>query len=533
MSILGLPIDVPRHPEVPTASSTAAQTLVTLPTDALEPILQFLYDRWFLDIHREFQSEPHFDYERCPGQYLLALSCSCRYMRAQTLPWIFREVYNWDSPRGRVWPESSWPYFRTVHLRDHTAQKPYRPSRKLELSPETIRSVSVMPSLTRISIRLESSIPWDLLYSISLAPSLRRLEIHQACLDGEFPSSSLPFPALDTLLISIAGFRSIASREGVDDNKEGTNVHSLLRAVNSRLTELSISGDLLSPPFTSVEWPQIRRLTITEHPPTPFIPVVNLVANMPKLRDLQVLYTSDMTNGRGPSSLIRLGDASLRNLYDRCSVLFTAKLGNVRSDDPIFAQLPASLCSLYLRAPVDPYDARWGFPQKAHLPLDKQTFSTALDNLRHLEDLKELCFDLDSFVTAPFIEHIASALPQVEVLEFYLPQYPFMSSPYRFDERGRDPALLAALNRFPHLRHLRLTMDLPREWWDPHYSEQVNAQWLLSGVPTLATVSFAWPKEMYLVGYDMAGWRKWDSGVFNFTFPTPPPSPDPVENLYY
>lgn len=43
------------------------------------------------------------------GLGLLALSGTCRWMREATLPWIFREVY--DFP-GFLWHESLWTYFR-------------------------------------------------------------------------------------------------------------------------------------------------------------------------------------------------------------------------------------------------------------------------------------------------------------------------------------------------------------------------------------------------------------------------------------
>jgi hypothetical protein len=38
-----------------------------------------------------------YDHEIGKGEYLLALSETCRYMRAQTLPWIFREGHNWSA----------------------------------------------------------------------------------------------------------------------------------------------------------------------------------------------------------------------------------------------------------------------------------------------------------------------------------------------------------------------------------------------------------------------------------------------------
>ncbi|KAK7014382.1 hypothetical protein R3P38DRAFT_1450259 [Favolaschia claudopus] len=205
---------------------------------------------------------------------------------------IFREVYNWDSSRGRVWPESLWPYFKIVHIRDYTVQKDLQPwtRRKFELSPETVRSLSMMPFLSKATIRLESSIPSDLLRALSRAPSLICLEIHQARFDGTFPSTSLPFTTLETLLISTAGFNTMVKQDDIDLGKQAANVASLLTAVSSRLTQLAISGVFISCAFTSIEWPKMRTLSITDHPPTPSIPILDLVAKMPQLRHLQVVY---------------------------------------------------------------------------------------------------------------------------------------------------------------------------------------------------------------------------------------------------
>lgn len=89
----------------PTPSWHASPTLVTLPTDVLQIVLQLLYDPYN-------DQRQRYDHETCKGIFLLPLSESCRYMRGQTLPWIFREVYNWDRPDGSMWPESLWPFFR-------------------------------------------------------------------------------------------------------------------------------------------------------------------------------------------------------------------------------------------------------------------------------------------------------------------------------------------------------------------------------------------------------------------------------------
>ncbi|KAK7014309.1 hypothetical protein R3P38DRAFT_3003153 [Favolaschia claudopus] len=497
----------------------AAENLTTLPPDILDLIFQLLYDAWLVDIHRKFGGPQggyaRFDYERCQGEFLFALSLSCRHLRAQTMRWIFREVYNWETSRGRVWPESIWPYIKIVNLRDCTG----RTSRKLELSLETIRSLPAMLSLVKATIRLEASIPSSLLQALSFAPALLRLEIFQARFDGEFPSSSctLPFPCLETLVISICGFKAVAGQKDVDRIKQANNVHSLLKAVGSRLSELRISGDLISQAFPSLQWSHMRTFAITEHKPTPYITLSNLVSRMPSLRDLQVLYTAEVPPDRVapvfPS--FHLGDSESPSVLT-CHLLSTATLGNILPGDPILVQLPASLRYLHLRAPVDPFDTEAGFPQNAYFPLNEHALTEALHQRRYLPYLVELSIDLDSFVTAPLIQQIASALPQLEVLELSLPRFLFVNSPRRFQEKDRDPAILTALNLFPRIRHLRITMNFPKPIRDIRRSREVTARWFLAG--------------MYLVGFETRSWDTWDHTVFDLHWVSPPPTPPPKDS---
>ncbi|KAK7014280.1 hypothetical protein R3P38DRAFT_3206025 [Favolaschia claudopus] len=508
------------------STAEAAAHLTTLPPDILDPIFQLLYHAWLVDLHRKFGghsgSHVRFDYERCQGEFLFAVSLSCRYLRAQSMRWIFREVYNWETSRGRVWPQSIWSYIKIVHLRDRTA----RTSRPLELSVETIRSLPVMLSLVKATIRLKASIPSDLLQALSLAPALSRLEIFQARFDGDFPSCTLAFPCLETLVISICGFKAVAGQSHVDRVKQANNFHSLLGAVSSRLSELRISGDLISQAFPLLQWPHIRTFAITEHKPTPYITLSHLISKMPSLRDLQTLYTAEVPPDRAipvfPS--FHLGDSDSQSALPSCHLLSTATLGNILPGDPILVQLPASLRCLHLRAPVDPFDTKAGFPQHAHFPLNEHA---ALHQLRYLSDLVELSLDLDSFVTAPLIQQIASALPQLEVVEFSLPRFLSVRSPRRFQEKDRDPAILTTLNLFPHLRHLRITLNFPRTISDPHHSREVTARWFLAGVPTLERVSFASHANMYLIGFETRSWDTWDHSVFDLHWVSPPPTPPP------
>ncbi|KAJ7016134.1 hypothetical protein C8F04DRAFT_1203190, partial [Mycena alexandri] len=147
----------------PLPSTQASPTLVTLPTDVLHLVLQLLYDPWVRDDDRQ-----RYDHETCKGALLLPLSESCRYMREQTLPWIFREAYNWSRPGDRIWPETLWPFFRTVHLRDRSIRDPG----SIVLSRAIFDALRTMPSLTNLTLRFDAPLPADLLHALSVAPGL-------------------------------------------------------------------------------------------------------------------------------------------------------------------------------------------------------------------------------------------------------------------------------------------------------------------------------------------------------------------------
>jgi hypothetical protein len=94
-------------PRVPASSPHIPLTLVTLPTDVLQLVLELLYNPCVRD-----EEWGRYDHETCKGRSLLPLSDCCRYLRRQMLPWIFREVYNWDCHDNSIWPESLWHFFQ-------------------------------------------------------------------------------------------------------------------------------------------------------------------------------------------------------------------------------------------------------------------------------------------------------------------------------------------------------------------------------------------------------------------------------------
>ncbi|KAJ7858027.1 hypothetical protein B0H14DRAFT_2749900 [Mycena olivaceomarginata] len=509
---------------VATVSSHTSLTLVTVPTDILHIILQLLYDTWPSEEERR-----RYDHEICKGKYILALSETCRYMRAQTLPWIFRDVYNWSRPG--IWPETLWRFFMSVHIRDYSV----RHRAHIPLRPELYSALSGMRSLTRVTVRLEASVPAELLRALSLAPYLIFLEIHQARFDGSVSSSPLPFATLESLVVCISGFRGVVRSDAIDHKREVANVVALLKNLSQSLTTLQISGDLLSPEFLSLTWAQLRTFVITEHTPTPYITVPELVSKMPALHDLSILFSADLSRDRDAGEMyppFKLGTPG-GGLLTHCSPLLTTiTLSNLEPADPIFAQLPHSLESLHLLAMRDGYIP--GHTRPARLwdaPLTLSTVPVALESISHLQALAALSLTLDDFATADTIQRIASVFPRLRFLQVGHATYSH-GAEFRFDVR--DESILHALQRFSHLTHLRISLDFFERAIDAQDGPQGRAaQWLLEGLPGLCTVAFSWGGAWYDYGFENIIWRVWDRSVF--LLPREPPAfePEPAEEVVY
>ncbi|KAJ7488590.1 hypothetical protein B0H11DRAFT_1913071 [Mycena galericulata] len=504
----------------PPSSPHAPLMLVTLPTDVLHIVLQLLYDPWV-----PYEERQRYDHETCKGRFLLPLSQSCRYMRGQTLPWIFREVYNWGRPDGSIWPETLWTFFLTVHIRDRSMRNPGN----ITLSPAMSDPLPMMGSLTKVTLRLEAAIPAEFLHALALAPRLTFLEIHQARFDGSTPNSSLQFATLESLLISISGFQGVLGRENIDHARQSSNVVAFLKNLSSSLTVLQISGDLLCPNFLNLSWPRLRKFTVTEHTTTPYIPVPDLVCGMPALRELSILFSADLIRDRDAGEIYPpfvLGTAGGELLTRHSPLLSSVTLSNLEPADPIFVQLPPALQSLHLLAMVDGYLHGLGTPARLwEAPLTHTTALIALENISHLADLTELSLKLNDFSTAPLIHRIASIFPRLRFLELGNSSYLY-GPQWCFDVR--DPTILEALQHFLLLTHLRISLNFKDPEFDPDGPPRRAAHWLFEGLPALCTVAFSSEQMWWYHGFDRVVWRVWDRSVL-LRPPSPlQPEPEPV-----
>jgi hypothetical protein len=247
------------------------------------------------------------------------------------------------------------------------------------------------------------------------------LEIHQARFDWTPEYPSLLFTTLENLLICIAGFQGVVRGDKIDPAREAPNIVALLRSLTHSLTALQISGDLLYPEFLSLTWPRLHKFAITEHTPTSYIPVPDLVSRMPALRELLILYSADLSRDWDieiyPPFI--LGTAGSKLLISRSPLLMSVTLSNMQPTDPIFTQLLRALSSLHLVAMVDGYLPIMGRPPRLWpAPLTHNTALIALERISHLTDLTKLSLTLDDLVTATLIHCVMAVFPRLRFLEF-------------------------------------------------------------------------------------------------------------------
>ncbi|KAK7014192.1 hypothetical protein R3P38DRAFT_3001502 [Favolaschia claudopus] len=450
-------------------------------------------------------------------------------LRRITLPWIFREVYNWATPDGSVWPQSVWPFLRTIHIRDRSMAHPGL----ITVSPALLDGLTLIPFLSKITVRLESGVPADLLQAISRAPSLTFLEIHQARFDGPFPSPSLPFPALERLSICIAGFEGVVRYGDLDRVKQASNIVALLRGSSAQLVDLSISGDLISPAFLDLKWPQLRTFTITEHTPIPYISVPKLVSQMPGLREVSILYTADLSRDSDAGEMyppFQLGDDTGILC---CPFLARITLSNMAPTDPIFAQLPVKLQSLHLRAMFDGYHPILGFPKKlGHVPLTDATAQMTLQSLAHLKNLTALSLTVNDYPQSPLILQVATVFPQLQFLELD------NSAAFYWSHRAYldvlDPAIADALQLFPHITHLHISMNLQHisvTCIDVEAAQKRGARWLFKSLPSLQIIAFSRAQFWCISGFDRVVWRHYDRSLL-LQPEIPPPIEIPIPESY-
>ncbi|KAF7300963.1 hypothetical protein MIND_00659400 [Mycena indigotica] len=273
----------------------------------------------------------------------VALSTTSRLLRAKSFAWLFSEVNNSEC----VWPRTLWPHIVKVHIRGLSATNvPLAAT-----SPALYHALASMPALTHVSIDIDVVLPPEMMSTLATLNSLYQLAIERVRLDGPATPLHLPFPSLSRLLLRV---RAPYREPNIDTERENANVLALLCAVSDKLVELTISGDLLTPPFTQLEWERLKCFTVTDHPPFQSIPIHSLVGHMHRLSTLELLFTADfrVANRRLPPFTLDYADNSLSHLPE----LSTFACSNLDSGNAIFQHLPQNLQTLRLLALWDYHD---------------------------------------------------------------------------------------------------------------------------------------------------------------------------------
>ncbi|KAJ7070082.1 hypothetical protein C8F01DRAFT_543331 [Mycena amicta] len=306
-----------------------------------------------------------------------------------------------------------------------------------------------MLELRRLTLRLSTTIPVNLLSSLSAIPSLTQLEIHNARLDGPLHLDNVQFPVLDTLLLRVASFHGGTRAADVHKGAEYRNIATLLACFAPQLAVLCISGDLVSSEFMAIRWPRLREFTIRDEFPRPFIPVPTLIDHMPVLGTFRALYAA--TAPYAPP--INLGCPGGSNLSGSCPHLTSVSISNWHADDPIFAQLPESLESLHLlrvRA--------WSKPDRSTTP---RHFLTTANRISHASHLTTLTVTLGTRLSDEDIRVVAEKFPRLRWLHL---------GQYVVDEQYYIPLVdlhldsyMVALRQFQHLEHLKISINIPLE----------------------------------------------------------------------
>ncbi|CAK5271939.1 unnamed protein product [Mycena citricolor] len=473
--------------------ATIKPTLASLPEDIIRLIA-----------HIFVSSEPKRGWkvwgeEQNAYRSLFPLSETCKRLRETLKPLLFGKIYNWNIDGERVWPGGLWPHAVEVNLRDHVVGDP----RCLQVTDDVYAALSHMPLLTTMILRYNASVPLDALRCVGALSGLTSLEIHQARLDGPMPSS-LHFPSLQRLLVSISGFRGIVRAEDIDRVAEQAHVGRLLRCASASLSFLHVSGDLLPDDFVDIRWPRLRTLIVSEHTPATYLLVPAFTTRMPQLRTLELLYAADM--GRASDELYPpfvYGDTVGKPLVHTLPFLCSLALSNLAADDPIFSQLPLSLTALHVHARRDPY---YGEPRdfwdRGETAFSNAEAMSVVDGISYLPDLEELTIVLREFPTAELLKVIASRFPRLTFLEASHATYR-LPREGQYDELwdARDPAKLAALAGLKHLQRLRLSLDLLRNRVETHVNYIQVVQWIFDGIPSL--------EEMQLTFLNHGVWLPW------------------------
>ncbi|TFK21379.1 hypothetical protein FA15DRAFT_672642 [Coprinopsis marcescibilis] len=273
--------------------------------------------------------------ESCGGsaQNLRNLSLACRVLRDVSLPIIFSQV-KWPHPRKHTeegglefFPPHLWPHFRsfTLDWPDHWPDSTpplwgdryyvggdYHP-RHLD---KLVKAIPQMLALSSFHISCPFYPPTSIISALIQCPSIRELSCHDTPLyanmiprvPAQFNLEKLAIvPVGEALRVGegpysakyqeiyyyLRDYRKRFKNDSLAPYAATAFLFSLGKS--SHLRHIQISGELCTlHDLAQQDWPRLDTLILTGHAPRPqgMVELVDVVAKMPKLRDIRLLFAS-------------------------------------------------------------------------------------------------------------------------------------------------------------------------------------------------------------------------------------------------
>ncbi|KAI0768244.1 hypothetical protein BD413DRAFT_133032 [Trametes elegans] len=306
---------------------------------------------------------------------LLVMSTTCQAIRKHCLPILFHEasvVSKTSCIQKRFLPENLWRYVSVLHLVDHCLDMytgtPLDLQERLWFAPDYLlcgiydsltlqNALQHMPQLHSVQLHMWDTIathglPWSVLRPILSLPNLREFAIQflrfapDACSKEALAFNS---PAPLTSFECTLNHRRVAAPYGPVEGNEQLALSVVLHGIHQTLERLVLTTDHapLDDICFTLSWPCLRELVLRGEfrtvgdPPLPF---VRLLANMPKLRNLDLRISQPPDIEPQP-----VWPADLPNMLLPWPGLQQLTVSCPQPDDKVYAALPYSLRCLSLR----------------------------------------------------------------------------------------------------------------------------------------------------------------------------------------
>ncbi|KII92624.1 hypothetical protein PLICRDRAFT_50993 [Plicaturopsis crispa FD-325 SS-3] len=399
-----------------------------------------------------------------PVRNLLPLSLTCKHLRDQCLPIIFREAF---STRKGMQPRNIRKYVMILYLRDKMPDDfDSNDAGKTINLRKYIFNLSTFPALRRLVLEFSRRPSQMLLRAASAPPTLDDLVIECARLDGPRLSGFSRFTYLRRLTLS----KHLSSEP--PPQEELDNVRSYLHILSTQLDELEVSGDFCElRTLADTSWPRLRSLTMTGHVLVwDQTDLPSAVARMPCLRtfhmDFSVYYRSPWFPLPpflyAPRTQREGLDSTRKSFLEALPHLTSLALSNVVYPyDAILDHLPERLVTLKVLARKDPFSyAAWDegaatvIPRwYGHNPVSLSTAFHIVRQTSQMPALTELVLSLDRTPPSELVHEISKSCPHLTVLELVHREYGQMIFG---DERG--DAMADALLGLRKLQTLRISV---------------------------------------------------------------------------